>query len=99
MSSVGQRIKLVRQELKLSQQQFGEIFNAGKSYISAVENDKSKLSVENLVKLLVNYDVNINYILAERGTMFVASEDEDIQTEEVLKEIDRILIKYGVKKQ
>jgi len=98
MFTIGQRIKRVRQELKLSQEQFGEIFNAGKSYISAVENDKSKLSVENLVKLLVNYNVNINYVLAEKGDIFIAPEFEDVKLE-VLDEIDRILIKYGIKKQ
>lgn len=98
MDTIGQRVKAVRQELKLSQEQFGQIFNAGKSYISAVENDKSKLSVDNLVKLLLNYDVNINYILGGKGEMFNPPEYEDIKTE-VLKQVDDILIKYGIKKQ
>lgn len=97
MLTTGQRIKIVRQELKMSQEQFGQIFNAGKSYISAVENDKSKLSVEHLVKLLVNYNVNINYILGEVGGVFNASEFEDVKNE-VLEEVNKILSKYGIKK-
>lgn len=81
MTTMGKRIKHLRQELQLSQEKFGEIFNSGKAYISAVENDKSKLSVENLVKLLVDYNVNINYILAGVGEMFINSGNTELSPE------------------
>ena len=71
MQTMGQRIKNIRQELQMSQEQFGKLFDSGKAYISLVENNKSKLSVENLVKLLLNYNVNINYVLSGNGTMFL----------------------------
>ena len=95
MKTTGQRIRQIRQELKMSQEQFGAIFGAGKSYISAVENDKSKLSVDNLVKLLVNYNVNINYVLAGIGKMFIAPKFEDVK-DEVLAEVEKMLKEKGL---
>lgn len=93
MSTMGQRIKQIRQELNLSQEQFGKIFGSGKSYISAVENDKSKLSIENLVKLLVNHDVNINYILAEVGQPF---NQKPFEQDELEQKVVEVMKKYGV---
>lgn len=95
MVTTGQRIKLIRRELKLSQEQFGHILNSGKSYISAVENDKSKLSVENLVKLLVDYRVNLNYVLGGIGQPFIAPEFEQVQSDLAL-EVRKILKEEGL---
>ncbi len=95
MDTIGQRVKAVRQELKLSQEQFGQIFNAGKSYISAVENDKSKLSVDNLVKLLLNYDVNINYILGGKGEMYI-NQQPSLNNDELEQKVVEVMKKYGV---
>ena len=71
ISTMGQRIKSIRQALNLSQEEFGAYFNAGKSYISAVENDKSKLSVDNLSKLLMNKNVSVNFLLGDKGEPFI----------------------------
>lgn len=95
MSTIGKRIKKIRQELRLSQEQFGQIFSAGKSYISAVENDKSKLSVDNLVKLLLDYKVSTNYILGGIGSPFIAPDFEEVQDELTLK-VEQILRKNGL---
>ncbi len=95
MATMGKRIKQIRQELKLSQEQFGKIFGSGKSYISAVENDKSKLSIENLVKLLVNHNVNINYILGEIGQPFNTKPFAEVENELEQKVLE-IMKKHGV---
>lgn len=71
MQTMGQRTKAIRQELQLSQEQFGKLFDSGKAYISLVENDKSKLSLENLIKLSRTYNVNLNYLINGFGEMFV----------------------------
>ncbi len=95
MSTIGQRIKEIRQELRLSQEQFGQIFCAGKSYISAVENDKSKLSVENLVKLLVDYNVSIDYILGGIGKPFITQQYNAVKSE-LRSEVLQILKDEGI---
>ena len=70
MTTMGVRLKKIREALHLKQSELGAVFDCSYAFISAVENDKSKLSVENLIKLLVKYDVNINYVLAGKGEMF-----------------------------
>ena len=85
MTTMGKRIKEIRKKLHLSQEELGEILGSGKSYISAVENDKSKLSVESLVKLLVNYQVNINYILGGVGKPMLVPEVIEVKVMAILK--------------
>lgn len=79
MTTMGFRVKKIRQELQLSQEKFGEIFGSTKAYISAVENDKSKLSVENLGKLLVDYNVNLNWLFAGKGDPFLLPPFEEVK--------------------
>ena len=94
MSTIGQSIKEIRQEMHLSQEQFGRIFDSGKSYISSVENNKSKLSVDNLVKLLVNYNVSIDYILGGIGKPFF--DKEETSNDEFEKKVLAILKKQNL---
>jgi len=96
MESQGQRIKKIRQELKLSQDDFGKIFNISKQFVSLLEQDKTFLNNDKLVKLLLDYNVNVNYVLAGIGSMFIMREPEDAKRE-VLDEIDKILVRYGIK--
>ena len=95
MSTMGKRIRLLRNELKLSQEQFGAIFNSGKSYISAVENDKSKLSVDNLVKLLVDYDVNLNFVMGGIGEPFNTPKYESVK-DEIMDKVRKMLEDRGI---
>ncbi len=69
----GQRLKEVRLALGLSQEDFGVILNIPKQMVSALENNKLKLNNDKLVKLLSDYNVNINYILCAKGKAFLES--------------------------
>lgn len=95
MTTMGKRIKTLRQELQLSQEKFGEIFGSTKAYISAIENDKSKLSVENLGKLLLDYNVNLNWLFAGIGTPFL-NDTADELSPEMEKAFDAFLKKKGL---
>lgn len=94
MTTMGFRVKKIRQELQLSQEKFGEIFGSTKAYISAVENDKSKLSVENLGKLLVDYNVNLNWLFAGIGDPFIPQLDD--QNDAVTLKVEELLKKHGL---
>lgn len=89
MTTMGKRIQMIRKSLGKTQQQFGDIFGVKKSFICAIEKDDSKLSVDNLVKLLVNYKVNINYVLDGQGSMFLEQES-DTKNKDVNSKIDKI---------
>ncbi len=94
-STMGSRIKEIRNALNLSQEEFGQILNSGKSYVSAVENDKSKLSLENLVKLLMNHGANINYILCGIGSPFLDRENKSLK-DEIIQEVRNMLKNEGI---
>ena len=89
MSNMGERIQQIRRSLNMTQQEFGDIFGVKKSFICAVEKGDSKLSVDNLVKLLVNHNVNINYILGGQGNMFL-EQKTDTKIEDLNSKIDKI---------
>ncbi len=71
MTTFGNRLKTIRTALGLSQEEFGDFIGATRAYISLVEKDKSKLSVENLVKLLLNKNVDLNFLLCGKGQPFI----------------------------
>lgn len=63
MSTIGQRIKILRIESKLTQEQFGNIFGIVKSTVSMYENDNSTPDTEMLKKLSKFFNVSIDYLL------------------------------------
>jgi transcriptional regulator with XRE-family HTH domain len=79
--SQGERIKKIRQNLNLSQEDFGKLFEIQKQMVSSIENNKIKLNNEKLEKLLLTYNVNINWLLAEIGDMFIKKQPENLKDE------------------
>lgn len=63
MQSTGEKIKKIRIHLGLNQEDFGKLFGVGKAYISSVEKNNSRFSYGNLVYLLVNHKINLNWLL------------------------------------
>jgi transcriptional regulator with XRE-family HTH domain len=93
METQGQRINKIRKALNLSQEKFGEIFGIKKQFVSLLEKDKTYLNNEKLVKLLLDYNVSINYLLSGRGEMFLDDSDNIDDFEDRVKQV---LIKYGL---
>ena len=87
MSTQGNRLKEIRQALRLSQEEFGAIFDIKKQFVSNIEKDHSFLNNDKLVKLLVDYNVNINYLLAGIGEMFIGQDNESASEKERIKKI------------
>lgn len=70
--TMGERVKYIRQALGYSsQEEFGNYLGSTKQYVSLVEKNKAKLSVENLAKLLTEKNVNANYIISGVGHPFL----------------------------
>lgn len=96
MPTIGSRLKEIRNELRLSQEAFGDKLGVTRAAIAAVEADNNKFSQDTLCKLLLTFNVNINYLLAGIGQPFNAAEFEDVKSE-ILNEVNSILAKYGIK--
>ena len=95
METSGNRLKKIRQSLGLSQQDIASLIGTSKSYISQVEKDQCKFSIESLVKLLLNYGININYLLAGVGEPFLPPQYKDVKDEFEAKVIE-IMKKQGL---
>jgi len=92
MNTQGERIKKIRQELDLSQDDFGKIFNVQKQQISSIEKDKLKLNNEKLELLCSQYNVNINWVLCGKGEMFItAPQNTSANKDEIIKIVEDYL--------
>lgn len=96
MSTFGSRLKQLRKELSLSQEELGKAINTTKSFISLVERDKNKLSAESFEILLLKFNVNLNYLLGEIGTPFLIENKYDLKFE-IRSELEKILNEKGIK--
>ncbi len=73
MSTQGQRLKKIRLELNLSQDELGKKLGVSKQYVSNIEADRNVLNNEKLVCLLSDFNININYILAGLEEPFISA--------------------------
>lgn len=87
METQGQRIKKIRTALNMSQEDFGRIFDITKQYVSGLEKDKVFLNNEKIVKLLLDYNINANYLLAGVGMMFRDSENNSDDITDIKQDI------------
>ena len=63
MKEIGKRIKELRLEHNLSQQQFGQILSVSQDTVSLWENGKSLPTTENLIVIAKAFSVTTDYIL------------------------------------
>ena len=93
MSTQGKRLKVIRQALKLTQEQLGSALGISKQFYSNIETDRTLLNNEKLVLLLKDYNVNLNYLLGGFLPMF--NGENSIEDDFELK-VKNILIKEGL---
>lgn len=95
----GERVKKIRQELNLSQDEFGKIFAIQRQMVSSIEKDKLKLNNEKLAFLCENYNINLNWLLCGKGDMFItaqpSTQDEKDIAEVVKKTMIELILQYG----
>ena len=60
---MGQRIKLRRKELKISQTELAELIDVSNNHMSSIENAKTKPSMDNFIKLCEVLKVTPDYLL------------------------------------
>ena len=71
MCTQGERIKKARKHLQLSLQQLGEVLNVSKQYLSKIEKNEGLLNNRKLSMLISKYNINVNYILTGKGSIFI----------------------------
>lgn len=65
-TSVGERIKLIRRQNKLTQIEFAQSLEISQGTLSEIESGKAKPSFDVLVLLAVKYMVDMNWLIINR---------------------------------
>lgn len=100
---IGKRLRLIREKIGITQAEFGVKLGIQFQHVSKYERGETVPTWENLIKLIELFDVNINWLLVGKGTMFlspgsysihgednlnaVRDLDADSQIEEIIKEL------------
>ncbi len=63
METMGEKIKLLRKGLKLSQTELAERLNVSQDTVSLWENNKSKPDADTIIKLCKIFDTSADYLL------------------------------------
>ena len=72
MESVGERVKLMRKQLNLTQEQMAQRLGIGKAALSMIETGKARLSSRNKNILVQDFNANPEWLDSGRGKMFNA---------------------------
>ena len=75
LNGVGSRLKEIRQQLKLTQQQLGDKLGINGSAVGKYEIGISFPTGKMLDLLATQYNVSMDYLLCGRGTLFYDDED------------------------
>lgn len=95
MSTLGNRFKSIRNELRLSQEAIGVTLGMSKQGISAVENDKTFLPCDILSKLFFDYKVNLNWLVCGVGEPFLPQQFGQVK-DELTQKVEEILKQRGL---
>ena len=72
METVGSRLKLIRKQLEMTQEQLAQRLGIGKAALSMIETGKAGLSMRNKNILVQDFNVNPDWIESGKGRMFNA---------------------------
>jgi len=79
---IGKRLRLIRERIGITQAGLGEKLGIQSQHVSKYERGETVPTWENLIKLIELYDVNINWLLAGKGSMFLSPVNYSIQGED-----------------
>lgn len=71
-----ERVKEIRQTLKLTLEKFGEPIGLKKSALSLIENGKNSLTDANIKAICREFGIDYIWLTTGEGEMFVESDDE-----------------------
>ena len=66
-----EKIKEIRKELGLTQQEMADALCVSKQYLSKVENGLTELSKEKIILLCKKFNISVNWLLMDKGFMYL----------------------------
>lgn len=77
MDSMKDRIKLIREQNKLSQEDFGNKIKIKRSAVSKIESGLNNPSDQTIALICSEFSINENWLRTGEGEMFTLQEDEE----------------------
>lgn len=71
MMNENEKIKEIRKELGLTQQEMADALCVSKQYLSKVENGLTELSKEKIILLCEKFNISVNWLLMNKGFMYL----------------------------
>ena len=97
LEDIGLRLKKIRKILNKSQQALADETSLTKQAISNIENGKSAPGLGLLSKLLVDYNVNLNYLICGIGNVLnIEPESTKSLKDSILSEVENFLSERGI---
>lgn len=94
----GERLKELREDLKITQEELGNLINVSKQAISQYERDENQPSFENLVKIADKFDVSLDYLLG-RTRSKINLNLKDKSTRSLILDIAKVIDNYEITKK
>lgn len=74
---IGKRVRKIRLQKGISQEQFGELIGIKKAAVSKIENGDNSLSKSNLISTCKQFNINEEWLLYGKGEMFIPTSREN----------------------
>ena len=75
METINARLRLIRKQLGMTQEQLAQRLGIGKAALSMIETGKASLSTRNKNILVQDFNINIEWLDTGKGRMFLAEPD------------------------
>lgn len=95
MSTIAEKFKILRDEKRLTQQALADLLCVKKQNISNIESGHQNPTAELMRKLLEQLNVNLNWLIADVGSMFNQTPNEALK-DELRKEFEELLKSKGL---
>ena len=83
LKSIGQTIRSLRRQRRLTQEALADLANIDRSYMSSIERGQRNISVLNVARIASALEVPLCHLLKERGV--VAADDARVRREGVAR--------------
>ena len=74
---IGKRVRKIRLQKGISQEQFGELIGIKKAAVSKIENGDNSLSRSNPISICKQFNINEEWLLYGKGEMFIPTSREN----------------------
>lgn len=95
MDTIAEKFKSIRKSKDFTQQALADILNVTKQNIANIEGSLQKPSIDLIKKLIETLNINANWLIADKGSMYNQTPNEVLK-EELRKEFEELLKAKGL---